>query len=127
MEDRLRRLPDPTVLLEEAFFERPLKNHAHVGRDSIAVIGFFGLHVVLAGLIRVTPTAGTVHALLTFAIAVWALLRWSNVEIACVAAYVAGAEVLWRMTMRIYRGKSPSMLSSFSVWAAFFGWADRRA
>ncbi|MGI8402094.1 MAG: O-antigen ligase family protein [Gemmatimonadaceae bacterium] len=59
---------------------------------------FIGAHLVLGVLLRANPTIATLHALLTCMVAVWAVLRWSTVSIACVAAYAAGADVLWRMT-----------------------------
>lgn len=69
-----------------------------VRHSSSAVVGFFGAHLLLAILLRANPSFATAHALLTCGVAIWAVLRWSTVQIACVAAYAAGADVLWRMT-----------------------------
>jgi hypothetical protein len=59
-------------------------------------------HLVLAALIQISPTraeyVGTVHAFGTIAVGCWAMLRWKPIQIAYVAAYAAGSDVLWRMT-----------------------------
>jgi hypothetical protein len=93
MEDRLIRLDDPA-----AFLEQPLGVRAPIRRDFVVLIGFFGFHVLLAGLFQLGPEVATAHALLICAVTAWAVLRWNSVGIACLAAYVGGADVLWRMT-----------------------------
>ena len=67
------------------------------GNPSAGLI-FFGAHLLFAFLVRANPTVATAHALLTGLVAIWAVLRWKTVSIACVASYAAGADVLWRMT-----------------------------
>jgi hypothetical protein len=66
--------------------------------SSLAAIGFFAAHVLLGVLLRQDSTLATAHAMLTCAVAAWALLRWNTVDMACVASYAAGTDVLWRMT-----------------------------
>ena len=66
--------------------------------DSSAGLLFVFGHLLLAVLLRTNPAFATVHALLTCLVAIWAVLRWKLVSIACVASYAAGADVLWRMT-----------------------------
>lgn len=43
-------------------------------------------------------------------VAIWAVFRWRPVSIACVAAYVAGTDVLWRMTGAIVPWESSKYL-----------------
>lgn len=49
-------------------------------------------------MIRHSPPIAALHAAAILAICVWSALHWSGVATACCAAYVVGAEVLWRMT-----------------------------
>jgi hypothetical protein len=69
-----------------------------VPRRWVGTAMFLTGHVLLGSMMRAYPGIGTVHAYLTCAVALWAALRWNSTGIACVAAYVAGADVLWRMT-----------------------------
>ena len=57
-----------------------------------------GAHVLLAAGMEASPVIATTHALLTCLLAFWAVLRWNSIRIVQVAAYIAGADVLWRMT-----------------------------
>lgn len=70
--------------------------------SELKLASFLGFHVLLAIILQASSTAavfvGTLHCLVTCVVAVWATTRWKAVGIACVAAYTAGAEVLWRMT-----------------------------
>jgi O-antigen ligase len=60
---------------------------------------FMGAHVPLALLMRSRPMLSTVHALITFAVGLaWAASGRNPRRVACVGAYLAGSEVLWRMT-----------------------------
>lgn len=68
------------------------------GYGTISLIAFLGAHVVLAALIQAFPVVATIHALIVYTIALWAVLRWNSADIVCVAAYAAGTDVLWRMT-----------------------------
>ena len=69
-----------------------------VGNNPSPGLLFVFGHLLLGLLLRTNPGFATAHALLTCLVAVWAVLRWNLVSIACVAAYAAGADVLWRMT-----------------------------
>ena len=67
-------------------------------RNPSAGLLFVCAHLLLAVLLRANPALATGHAILTCLVAIWAVLRWTTVSIACVASYAAGADVLWRMT-----------------------------
>jgi len=70
-----------------------------VGNPTFGVIAFFAVHVPLAIVIRRTPAVGTLHAVCTLALGLWWAMRARQLErVAYVAAYIAGAEVLWRMS-----------------------------
>jgi hypothetical protein len=63
------------------------------------LIALFGTHAVLAIAMRNWTVLATVHALLTLLISLWCALVTHRVAYAAyAAAYVCGAEVLWRMT-----------------------------
>src|SRR5262245_2612149 len=72
---------------------------ANVGRfDWVWQLAFIGAHVPLALLIPKLSSQITWHARLVFLVGVALALtsrRWERV--ACVAAYICGAEVYWRM------------------------------
>src|SRR5690242_812341 len=55
------------------------------------------IHVPLGILLFNAPSLARIHALVVLAIGLWAAFRWRAEAVACVAAYVVGAEVLWRM------------------------------
>lgn len=58
-----------------------------------------GLHIPLAVLLRSSWQLAVAHAWLTFFVGMfWAVQGKRLDRIACVGAYIAGAEVLWRMT-----------------------------
>lgn len=60
---------------------------------------FLLLHIPLVLLIRRYPVVGQVHTWATLAVGVaWAASGVSLGRVAAMAAYIAGAEVLWRMT-----------------------------
>ena len=62
-------------------------------------LAFVAAHVPLAFAVRVAPVASTLHALATLAVGLWWAVSSRRPErVAYAAAYVAGAEVLWRMT-----------------------------
>jgi hypothetical protein len=69
-----------------------------VRRDLMTLIGFLSFHVLLGVILPLESAVATLHAMFVCALAVWAVLRWSTVRIAFLAAYVAGCDVLWRMT-----------------------------
>lgn len=62
------------------------------------VLCFVLVHVLLGLVLRQSATAAGIHALIVLAISIWAALRWSEIAVSCCAAYIVGAEVLWRMT-----------------------------
>ena len=65
----------------------------------ILVAAFFVAHFLLAILISRNSNLATVHALLTFSGALWFVFGSDKIErVAYAAAYITGAEVLWRMT-----------------------------
>lgn len=70
-----------------------------VSVTTLVVLGFFCAHVPLALLMRSRPILATLHALATVGIGL-VLAVWGKkpLWVACVAAYLAGSEVLWRMT-----------------------------
>ncbi len=60
---------------------------------------FLALHVPLALIAAARPEIATAHALATFAFGAWWATSSARMErVAWVGAYMAGAEVLWRMT-----------------------------
>ncbi|HVO69727.1 MAG TPA: O-antigen ligase family protein [Aggregatilineaceae bacterium] len=57
------------------------------------------IHVPLALVMKANPTISTIHALTVGVIGVWVALRRASMsQVAYVAAYITGAEVIWRMT-----------------------------
>lgn len=77
----------------------PVPSRRVAPRSALLVLLFMGAHVPLALLMRTQPMLSTVHALATLAVGL-ALALSGNYprRVACVAAYIAGSEVLWRMT-----------------------------
>ncbi|MDL1894602.1 hypothetical protein FBQ87_17190, partial [Sphingobacteriales bacterium CHB3] len=62
------------------------------------LIGFALLHIPLAFLMRGDNTIATVHAFGTLIMGLLFIVKSKNpVQVVYVAAYMAGAEVLWRM------------------------------
>ncbi len=67
--------------------------------STFAALIFLGAHVPLALLMRDRPVLSTLHAMAAVAIGlIWAISGKHPHRVACVAAYLAGSEVLWRMT-----------------------------
>lgn len=63
------------------------------------VLAFFAAHLPLAILMSVNPYIATLHAFATLAVALWLAVSSEKMErVAYAAAYITGAEVLWRMT-----------------------------
>ena len=56
------------------------------------------LHAFIGAVLWQSPTAAGVHAAIILAVSIWAALRWSDLAVVCCAAYIVGAELLWRMT-----------------------------
>lgn len=59
---------------------------------------FLLVHVLIGVAVRTSPTFVAIHAGIVLLVCMWAALRWSPVAVTCCAAYIVGAEVLWRMT-----------------------------
>lgn len=59
---------------------------------------FLLLHVHLAVALTVWPRLGTAHALAVLLYGLWAGLRGDAARVVLTLGYIAGAEVLWRMT-----------------------------
>jgi O-antigen ligase len=81
----------PPVLRTDA--ERPLDMRALLVWGGV----FFG-HVILAQLMLRMPTIGLLHATACVGIGIVIAVRRPLHEVAYVVAYIAGSEVLWRMT-----------------------------
>jgi len=63
------------------------------------LLAFLGLHVVLGLSMKELPTLATVHAWLTFIVALyWAATEKGPGKVVLAVCYLASAEVLWRMT-----------------------------
>jgi hypothetical protein len=74
-------------------------------QDSLPESLYFGravlfllAHVFVGIAVRTSPAVAGIHVGIVLAICLWAALRWSPVAVTCCAAYIVGAEVLWRMT-----------------------------
>lgn len=69
------------------------------GSVEVKALALIGLHIPLALLIREFPALGLVHALTVLVVGLVCAVRKKRPELAAyVAAYITGAEVLWRMT-----------------------------
>lgn len=70
-----------------------------VSNPAFGVIAFFAVHVALAIIMRRTSAVGMLHSVCTTLLGLWWAMRKRELErVAYVAAYIAGSEVLWRMT-----------------------------
>lgn len=89
-----------TARLPLSAVPRPLPRPRLVARSREArEVAFVLAHVPLALVIRTTPLLATAHALGVLAIGLmWSQSRLTAQKTLLCAAYVAGAEVLWRMT-----------------------------
>ncbi len=65
---------------------------------NVRVFLFLGLHIPLVFLLEALPVVSTVHALIILAFGVRAALLSKTSHVLYAVAYIAGAEVLWRMT-----------------------------
>lgn len=78
-----------------------IKSHSRVGAigDGTKIFFVLLLHVILALVIRNVRLLATAHAVITFMIGLWLVLKEDDIrKVIPVAAYIVGAEVLWRMT-----------------------------
>lgn len=79
------------------------------------MLGVFAAHAVLGfGMFYFRQLAG-VHALIVFGVGIWASTRKSPAVVACVAAYIAGSEVLWRLM----EAPVPYEIGKYSIVALF--------
>ncbi len=66
---------------------------------TLGVFLFFAAHVPLALLMTKSPIVSTAHAFATLLVGLWfAGANAKPEKIACIVAYITGAETLWRMT-----------------------------
>jgi hypothetical protein len=80
-----RRVPQPSAAVERAGLR-------------FAVLGFLALHVILGPVIGRDPNLAKWHAYATLGVGIW--WAWSPQTVArvpYVAAYIVGAELIWRM------------------------------
>ncbi|MGH7603729.1 MAG: O-antigen ligase family protein [Gemmatimonadaceae bacterium] len=82
---------------------RPSKSTSRQ-HDTLSEAAYFGpvtffllIHVLIGVALRTSPAAAGIHAGIVLGISIWAALRWSPIAVTCCAAYIVGAEVLWRM------------------------------
>jgi hypothetical protein len=72
---------------------------ARTGLATPTITIFVAAHIPLALIMDRAPTVATIHAAATFALGLWWALSGGKLDrVAVVVCYVAGAEVLWRMT-----------------------------
>src|SRR5678816_1878220 len=64
----------------------------------VALAGFAVAHIVLALVMQRAPVVATVHAIACLLVGVIIAARRRIQDVAYVVAYIAGSEVLWRMT-----------------------------
>lgn len=69
-----------------------------VRSQNVRLAGFLLLHIPLAYLLSLSPWISTAHAVLVVLLALRAALRRDSTQVLTILAYVAGGEVLWRMT-----------------------------
>ena len=87
---------------------RPLHTYPHPAKNTLKVfdrriglgaVAFCALHIPLGILLYRYSALATLHGLAVFAIGAWWAVsgRRNLLRVACVGAYIAGVEVLWRM------------------------------
>ena len=59
---------------------------------------FLGAHAALAPVMSQSSTVATLHAVATMLVGIWVAVQRRFEQVMYVAAYIAGAEVLWRLT-----------------------------
>ncbi|MEZ4517527.1 MAG: hypothetical protein R3C44_12085 [Chloroflexota bacterium] len=84
--------PDDTLELTG----NPARDLAH--SFNVRVIVFLALHIPLVFLLEAYPWVSTIHALLILAYGLRAALLAKSSQVLYAVAYLAGGEVLWRMT-----------------------------
>ena len=76
----------------------PVESSSDLG-PAAYIIAFLGAHIPLALAMSRVPAIATLHAMATLAVGLgWAMSGQRPERVAYVAAYITGAEVLWRMT-----------------------------
>jgi O-antigen ligase len=68
------------------------------GPSLMGTLAFLAAHAMLGLGIRRWPALASVHAVVTLLVGLWWALRPNPVWVAYVGAYIAGSEVLWRMS-----------------------------
>ena len=64
-----------------------------------AVVLFLSAHAILGPLMKLSSTVGTIHALATAFVGIFLVLTTRQIStVVCVCAYIAGAEVMWRIS-----------------------------
>ena len=90
----------------EALINRPLarsergqKVESRVSREFLIVVLLTCVHLPLGVALYNTGSAGIIHPVIVFGLGLYAASRKkvNNGHVICVAAYIIGAEVLWRM------------------------------
>lgn len=75
-----------------------VRSTASVRQGLMVIAAFAAFHVALALVLRPVPLIAVLHALTCLGIGLIVAARRPLHEVAVVVAYIAGAEVLWRMT-----------------------------
>lgn len=66
---------------------------------TLGIALFFAAHIPLAILMKLNPEIAIAHAIVTFGVGLWFAASWGKPErVAYIAAYITGAEALWRMS-----------------------------
>jgi O-antigen ligase len=83
---------------------------------------FLALHVPLAFVVSASSALSTLHAAIAFLVGLWVTVMGRHVErVAYAAAYIIGAEVLWRMT----GATVPWEFGKYATAALFILWLAR--
>ena len=85
------------VFPRRVIVKRPVRAKSRLAQYKIWI--FLFAHIPLALSMQVSSGISTIHALVTVAVGLWWALKGRCLErVAYVAAYITGAEVIWRMT-----------------------------
>lgn len=126
---------EPRIPVEDRVWEKPLDRGALAARTadrnlvaphSWAMPVLIALHVPLALLMRRSPTISTIHALATILFGLRCAAMGNLDRVAYLGAYIAGAEVLWRMTDARIFWETGKYASSLIFLVALAGMRGRR-
>lgn len=82
-----------------AQLSREAKNPVNWSSSLGHFVLFLALHIAIGLILRLFPSLSTIHGLLVLAIGILVSLKSTKVErVANIAAYIVGAEVLWRLS-----------------------------